>query len=55
MPKKSSFLSEKNLVLESIGYNTPSLKDPTITPLVGTNGIGHFDLSDKSSLSIYKQ
>lgn len=32
MPKQSSFFSLKKVVLEWIAYNTPSLKDCTITP-----------------------
>lgn len=53
MPKQSSLLFEKKVVLEWIGYNTPIFTDPTITPLVGTSFYN--DFSDKTALSIYNQ
>ena len=56
MPKFDSFLSEKEIVLRWIGYNTATSEDVTITPLVGTNFSFMFvDIDDKSPLSLYQQ
>lgn len=54
IPNKCSWLLEKNVALEWISYNTPTFKDPTITPLLGTMFPG-VDLSDNSPSSIYQQ
>lgn len=56
MPKFHSFLSEKKVLLSLIAYNTPSLKDTAITPLVGTGFSTNFlDMEDKTPFSLYKQ
>nr|WDW20868.1 NADH dehydrogenase subunit 5 [Valsa mali var. pyri (nom. inval.)] len=54
IPKESSFLEVKKFVLNWRNYNTPTFKDPTITPLVGTS-FSDVSLSDKSPWSIYQQ
>ena len=55
MPKSNEFLSEKNVVLAWIGYNTPSIKDTSITPLVGTGFSSFLDMEDQTPFSLYKQ
>lgn len=54
MPNFDSFLSEKNSVLEWMSYNTPNVKDTSITPLVGTR-LDFIDVENKSPTSLYKQ
>lgn len=54
MPKQSSLLLEKRVVLEWIAYNTPNFKDYTITPLVGTI-MPNVYINNKTPLSIYQQ
>lgn len=54
MPNFDSFLLEKNSVLEWMSYNTPNVKDTSITPLVGTR-FDFIDVEDKSPISLYKQ
>jgi len=54
MPGKGEFLMEKAAFIKWHGYNTPTAKDVSITPLFGTF-FPFVDLKDKSARSIYSQ